>query len=65
MSRLRVTYMNATGWLMRKAGTARAGYLHHLYIMQAQDDVPFPWYERALLNAQIWALDRVCGPITD
>jgi len=55
----------AIGWVMRKTGVLRVRDLHHFYIMQAQDDVPFLWHERTILNFRIWIFDRICGPVND
>jgi hypothetical protein len=63
MDTIRSRLQQAIGRIVCLAGTARANDLHHLYVMQAQNDVPFPWHERLAINVRVWSYDRICGPI--
>ncbi len=63
MDTIRSRFQQAIGRIVCAAGTARSNDLHHLYVMQAQNDVPFPWHERLATKVRVWAYDRICGPI--
>lgn len=51
------------GKIVCAACMARARDLHDLFVMQAQQDVPFGLHARVAISVRIWVYDRICGPI--